>query len=461
MDDAATDVVLRRSHDGGAHWTDVELVVPGLWDRHRVAGNLAPVQDRGTGRIWLPFNRGNYELWITFSDDGGATWAEPRGLNHLRKPWWTWVGFGPPGGVQLRSGRLLIPAYASSFPTYDNGLISSAFVVYSDDQGLTWQASALISNGHLPLLRGAFGNENQVAETEVDGELLMNSRTLFGTRLQSRSSDGGITWTALRHVGGLPQPLEGCEGSLIALDEGCRMLYSGVNAWGVFRTNLTVWASTDCGESWAHALNPDERSPVAGYSSMAVLANGTVALLWERRDTWFQSLIPGPEYFPNLMSFRLLPAAMGTWNRIPLSGAHAPYKAHPMSWQVHGYRAFSGTAEFWALLVGACLLFLVAAVRLIVVGRRLLKGRLSDGGGRFTWSQLGLGAISGAWLGWDFLCTLNLLYFWDDDAARWTCQAMYVCAFSAGLCAAAGVAYASDGCAAASPTSDGYCEMGA
>ena len=44
------------------------MVVPGEYGTHIVAGNLGIVQDEATGTIWLPFNRGNKEAWMS-SDD--------------------------------------------------------------------------------------------------------------------------------------------------------------------------------------------------------------------------------------------------------------------------------------------------------------------------------------------------------------------------------------------------------
>lgn len=93
----ATDIVLSFSENNGQNWTELQVVVPGLFEHHRVAGNIAPVQDRSTGRLWLPFNRGNIEAWTTYSDDNGRTWARPRMIDNVIEREWTWVGFGPPG----------------------------------------------------------------------------------------------------------------------------------------------------------------------------------------------------------------------------------------------------------------------------------------------------------------------------------------------------------------------------
>ena len=56
------------------------MVVPGEYATHIVAGNLGIVQDEKTGTIWLPFNRGNKEAWMSKSDDQGETWCKPYDL---------------------------------------------------------------------------------------------------------------------------------------------------------------------------------------------------------------------------------------------------------------------------------------------------------------------------------------------------------------------------------------------
>lgn len=275
----ATDIVLKRSSDGGNTWSEVQVVVPGLYEEHRVAGNIAPIQDRATGRIFLPFNRGNIEAWITYSDDNGRTWSKPEELQNIVDPRWTWIGFGPPAGIQSSTGRLIVPAYFSESPIYDNGLISSTFVAYSDNSGETWEISAPISNGWFGSLRAVVGNENQIAQLE-DGTLVMNSRTLVGDRLVTFSTDDGITWTEQRRTP-LPSPLFGVEGSTLAqtLGNGTEVLYySGPNSDSELRLDMSIWVSFDRAESW-NVVRLVESGQV-GYSSLLHTHDGRLAILY-------------------------------------------------------------------------------------------------------------------------------------------------------------------------------------
>jgi len=88
--------------DGGVTWSPLTLLVSNSSSVDaNVVGNAAPVQDLATGRIWLPFCRNNEQVFTTFSDDDGLTWAAPTHHPLLTNPLWKWVGLGPPAGLQL------------------------------------------------------------------------------------------------------------------------------------------------------------------------------------------------------------------------------------------------------------------------------------------------------------------------------------------------------------------------
>lgn len=154
-DVAWTDLVMRRSTDGGTTWSALEVLLSNSSSEDtNVVGNAAPVVDRSNGRIWLPYNRNNQETWITFSDDAGATWAPSVFHPELQRSEWLWVGVGPPGGIQLESsssssfsGRLLVPGYHSTYwPAPDKSSFGSGLtkghVLLSDDHGQTWRIGA-------------------------------------------------------------------------------------------------------------------------------------------------------------------------------------------------------------------------------------------------------------------------------------------------------------------------------
>ncbi len=116
------DLLVKRSHDHGQSWEEERIAVE---DGDMTCGNPCPVVDRSDGTIWLPFCKNERDdegtdaifqgkaertAWITSSQDEGQTWAEPVEITAAAKdPSWTWFATGPGHGIQLNSGRIVIP----------------------------------------------------------------------------------------------------------------------------------------------------------------------------------------------------------------------------------------------------------------------------------------------------------------------------------------------------------------
>lgn len=267
------DILLRRSFDHGKSWSPVEKVADKGAD---TIGNPTPVVERKTGTIFLLLtsNPGTATerqiteaapgavrtVWITRSTDDGASWSRPADITaQVKRPDWTWYATGPGNGIQLRSGRLVIPCD-------HNG---HSHVIYSDDRGETWKIGGSAEDKT---------NESAVAELK-DGSLLLNMRSYHGNhrRAVQRSRDGGLTWSALEFDNALIEPV--CEASLISIGHG-RLLFA--NPAATTRSHVTVRLSKDDGVSWS-ASRLLHAGPSA-YSSLAKLPDGTVGLLYERGD---------------------------------------------------------------------------------------------------------------------------------------------------------------------------------
>lgn len=287
-DFSGTDLVYKRSFDGGLTWSPLAvLVTNSSAEEANIIGNAAPVQDTTTGILWMPFCRNNEEVYITFSENDGSSWAEPRSMPHLVLGDWKWVGIGPPGGIQLSSGRLLLPAYHTSLWKGD-GCASHGHTIISDDHGETWQIGS--DDFGAPYL----SNECQAVQLR-NGSVLINARTVSTHRIQVMSHDGGVTFDSPQRVNGLYEPIEGCEGSMVRYFESGSdteaLFYSGPNTNGIFRRNMTIMKSIDDGATWTDVANVDTGS--VSYSSLQVVptlqpdADGEfdLALLYERADT--------------------------------------------------------------------------------------------------------------------------------------------------------------------------------
>lgn len=73
------------------------------------SGNPSPVEDKSSGKILLVFCRENKDVLTLESSDDGLTWGNMADITTMvRQPTWSLIGTGPPGGLQLPSGRLII-----------------------------------------------------------------------------------------------------------------------------------------------------------------------------------------------------------------------------------------------------------------------------------------------------------------------------------------------------------------
>lgn len=322
------DLLAKRSDDGGRTWSSSVLVAgnPSGADE-TVNGNMVPIVD-ADGVLHVVFCINNTWVFHTTSNDTGQTWSHPRNISAMvRSPGWGWMATGPNHGLQLRSGRLIVPF--NTFPAetklvmearqthcaalgecayYQNadgrgtmslsfrvlnaanpsepavvGTLSNQFfappqyclagdrsaIMYSDDKGETWRVGAQLFN--VP------GSSECVAE-EVDGELLLSFRVedgdnSTGCRHMARSRDGGLTFYEVyepevpENIGGPKRaciPDPVCQGSLLSLGAGEAVLSSGPT-FGA-RQNLTVHLSLDGARKFQHLLQANIGP--AGYSDL-------------------------------------------------------------------------------------------------------------------------------------------------------------------------------------------------
>jgi sialidase-1 len=279
------DTLLRRSFDQGKTWSPVQKIADMGQD---TIGNPTPVVERKTGTIFLlltsnpgsvteqQITKGAYRaaraVWITRSTDDGATWTPPAEITaQVKRADWTWYATGPGNGIQLRSGRLVIPCDHNR----REGDVRFSHVIYSDDRGETWKIGGVAEEKT---------NESAVVEMK-NGGLLLNMRSYHGRnrRAVQESRDGGLTWQALRMDETLIEPV--CEASLVSAvpaggKSNGRLLFS--NPAATTRTRMTVRLSRNDGRTWS-ASRVVHEGPSA-YSSLAVLRDRTVGLLYERGE---------------------------------------------------------------------------------------------------------------------------------------------------------------------------------
>jgi len=281
------DLVMKRSEDDGVSWSPLQVVGD---HGPNTFGNPCPVVDRTTGTIWLltTQNRGTdrekdiiagtsqagRSVAVLHSTDDGVTWSAPVDITaSVKQADWTWYATGPGVGIQTRTGRLVIPANHAVSGTASH----HSHVVFSDDGGRSWQIGGSADAGT---------NESQVVEL-ADGRLMLNMRNhppkAENFRMVATSDDGGRTWSQAKPDRVLIEPP--AQASLLRWTTAAaggrnRLVFS--NPASARRERMTVRVSEDEGATWP-ASRVVHEGPAA-YSSLVVLPDRSVGLLFERGD---------------------------------------------------------------------------------------------------------------------------------------------------------------------------------
>ena len=281
------DLVVRRSHDDGESWSPMQVVGD---NGPHTFGNPCPVVDRNTGTIWLltTQNRGtdrekdiiagtseaSRTVWALKSEDDGVTWSTPVEITgSVKRADWTWYATGPGIGIQTATGRLVIPANHAEAGTG----VHRSHLFFSDDGGRTWRLGANSEAGT---------NESQVVEL-TGSRLMLNMRNHPAKpenfRMVATSADGGQTLSAAYTDRTLVEPP--AQASILRMtsaktQDRSRLLFA--NPASPKRERLTVRLSYDEGSSWPSARVIHEGP--AAYSSLVVLRNLSIGVLFERGD---------------------------------------------------------------------------------------------------------------------------------------------------------------------------------
>lgn len=302
------EVHLRRSTDGGKSWELPQRIAhrgpriegnprnPQAGQREQTVNNPVAIVDRASGEITMLYCINYARCFSIRSVDDGVTWSDPVEITATFEPFrqrydWKVIATGPGHGIQLRSGRMVVPVWLAYGKTGDHAP-SAAGTIVSDDAGRTWQAGEIAVPNE-----GDFGNPNETMLTELsDGRVMLISRNVSkpNRKLVTVGPDGASGWEPSRFHDQLWEPI--CMASVIAhpaqpgtllfsnphrlaLDKSGQEIPAGRGK----RENLTIKLSRDDGRTW-----PKQRTLEPGpsaYSDLAVLPDGTVLCLYEGADT--------------------------------------------------------------------------------------------------------------------------------------------------------------------------------
>ncbi|XP_062439090.1 sialidase-4 [Rhea pennata] len=235
-DDAHANLLVLRQgtiYRNYVEWEDMRVLETATLKHHR-SMNPCPVYDEFTGTLFLFFitvlgktpeayqiitGQNVTRLCYVTSSDQGLSWSKVTDLTQqvigrAIKDWATFA-LGPGHGIQLRSGRLLVPAYSYHIDCKEcfGKLCKTtphSFTFFSDDHGRSWRFGEFIPNLQT-------GECQLVSVDEEDGSnvLYCNARSPLGFRVQALSTDDGAVFHVGQLVQRLVEPPHGCHGSIV------------------------------------------------------------------------------------------------------------------------------------------------------------------------------------------------------------------------------------------------------
>uniref|UniRef100_A0A8C1KP80 exo-alpha-sialidase n=1 Tax=Cyprinus carpio TaxID=7962 RepID=A0A8C1KP80_CYPCA len=213
-----------------------ELLTSACLPNHR-SMNPCPVYERESKTLFLFFicvpdgvsetsqikaKKNQTRLCYVTSQDTGKIWSDIIELKDViseKEKNWATFAVGPGHGIQMKDGRLIIPACVYYF-VEPNAPISHAVTFYSDDQGRTWHVGKLLEGE---------SNECQMAEIIDDsGQSLLycNARSTSGFRVEALSTSSGEAFEKPLPVQKLTETDKGCQGSVLNIPSPALLLYS-------------------------------------------------------------------------------------------------------------------------------------------------------------------------------------------------------------------------------------------
>ena len=303
------EVYVKKSTNNGTNWGAEKLVTPTSLSKSDGYGDTAAVLDRKTGDVIAVVAHGQGFFQSTSKDpiriitirsrNNGDSWEAPiditsqiygAGCGDLTRRNWQAAFVTSGNGLQLRNGRLCFVLVVRETTQTATKSIKN-YLMYSDDGGHKWKVS-----------RGSPRNDNGGNEAKVvelnDGSLLMHIRWT-PNRLQSRSYDNGETWTEATAINGILS--SDSNGDLIVYtstkngyDKDRLITLVDSTVWNGQRNgypgNPKFYISYDEGYTWTNYKELYKGD--AGYSSLAILKDGSIGILAELTKPW-----DGPIWF--------------------------------------------------------------------------------------------------------------------------------------------------------------------
>lgn len=223
-------------------------------------------------------------LCLTTSDDKGAVWSDPV-LLHVKASDETFYGTGPGRGLVTADGTVMFSCYNGSY----------ASVIYSKDQGMTWNRF-----GAVP------GTESQLVELS-DGTIRMFFRNMHNAICYADvvRQDGSYRVSHVINTG-----IANCSNCQISALRYSRLIDGKQAILVCCPTVVSTWAGRYNGtififtldennhmtKAYAYQVNGRKEKEFFAYSCMTELRDGAIGLLYEDSCIRYQNAAQGVGY---------------------------------------------------------------------------------------------------------------------------------------------------------------------
>ena len=304
-------ILLRRSTDDGKTWSAPKSIadVPGPKEKNPFALRMKNVDPKDVtynnpvliagsdGTVHMLFCLEYMRCFYQRSEDDGMSWSAPveitRAFERFQKSYdWKVLATGPDHGIQIKSGRLVVPVWLSTGTGGNAHRPSVTATIYSDDKGHSWHAGEIA----VPCTDEWINPNETVAIELADGSVMLNVRSESKThrRLVTVSKDGATGWGKPKFDDALLEPI--CIAGIVRYSTGSaegqnRILFSNPDnldrADGKAepgknrdRKNVSVKLSYDEAQTWP--VNKAIEPGPSMYSDIAVTHNGTILCFYGR-----------------------------------------------------------------------------------------------------------------------------------------------------------------------------------
>ena len=295
-----TDIIMKRSVDGGATWEEQIKVIAGQGSN--ITYCFPQIVSQESGKIILQYSSintsfankvytydaGSQRIYQVESTDNGNSWTAPAEItSSLKDVASGHVQNGPGHGIELQSDiyrkRLIMPL------TYSKNVVK---VAISDDGGASWRLGKAVSGSRL--------KHASVVEL-ADGRLMMvvgHTNASPKNKLVSYSSDGGESWSTAANVASEIRTgdyghlfagtlLKGKNGEILFVNPTGRESDTEVKNSPAYPTVPVLFKSGDNGTSFSSLGALFTKESYSGYAAplgfmdAVVLNDGTVVIAGE------------------------------------------------------------------------------------------------------------------------------------------------------------------------------------